>query len=374
MQDFRFPMRGHLLNHLRYKDGDRINMKKLKLLIFIVAYNAEATITNVLAKVIENIHGKYDTDILILDDSSSDGTFKESVKFANLHSDVKIITIRNPENQGYGGNQKLGYNYAIKYSYDVVVLLHGDGQYAPEYLFNMVEPIAANEADAVFGSRMLNSFDALKGGMPLYKFVGNKILTTFQNMLMNSKLSEWHSGYRAYSVQTLSKLPFERNDNGFSFDTDIILQLLQLGARIKEIPIQTFYGKEICHVNGILYAINICINTLKCKLHNINLFYERKYDCHYSTKFYNLKLGYPSSHSFALSEVKNNSVVLDIGCGAGLMTKELKRKNCYVAGVDQYDYQCEAGFDLFIKCKLSGGNLPLDDKHQMVNCRQIVCI
>jgi glycosyltransferase involved in cell wall biosynthesis len=121
----------------------------------------------------------------------------------------------NPVNQGYGGNQKIGYHYAIENGFDFVALLHGDGQYAPEMLGALTEPLRQGEADAVFGSRMLVRGDALKGGMPLYKFLGNRILTSVQNRLLGTKLSEFHSGYRVYRVSAIKALPFDRNSNVF---------------------------------------------------------------------------------------------------------------------------------------------------------------
>jgi len=334
------------------------NKQSLKLLIFIVAYNAESTLAKALARIPESIYKQYDTNVLVIDDSSLDRTFQEGVAFSNLHPGIKITVMRNPENQGYGGNQKLGYNYAVKYSYDIVILLHGDGQYAPECLPCFIEPIASGEAGAVFGSRMIGGRSALKGGMPLYKFIGNKILTNLQNTLMKSNLSEWHTGYRAYSVRVLSGIPFERNDNGFPFDTDIILQLIQKGIKIKEIPIPTFYGEEICYVNGLRYALQTFMNTLKCRLHNLSLLYERKYDCDYGKEAYTLKLGYPSSHTAMLSEIKDNSVVLNLGAGAGLLARELKKKSCTVIGIDKFNPDEGAYFDLFLKCKFPVSEKP----------------
>ena len=123
----------------------------------------------------------------------------------------------NPDNLGYGGNQKIGYYYAIKNQYDFVALVHGDGQYAPELLDDLIEDMSQKKADAVFGSRMLIKGGALKGGMPLYKFIGNKILTFFQNKILSSNLSEFHSGYRIYSTDVLKKIPFYLNSNNYSF-------------------------------------------------------------------------------------------------------------------------------------------------------------
>ncbi|HQP91992.1 MAG TPA: bifunctional glycosyltransferase/class I SAM-dependent methyltransferase, partial [Candidatus Omnitrophota bacterium] len=256
----------------------------------------------------------------------------------------------------------------IKYGYDVVILLHGDAQYAPEFMSNLIEPLVKNEADAVFGSRMLKKGAALKGGMPLYKYIGNKILTFVQNALMGVKLSEWHSGYRAYRIDGLKKICFERNSNGFAFDTDIILQLIQCRSRIKEVSIPTFYGNEICYVNGIRYALEIIYSTLICRLHNMNLYYERKYDCCPSFENYPLKLGYSSSHSYALSVIKENSRVLDIGCGEGLIARELKKKGCHVVGVDHKKPQDMSSFEAFFEARLPIQEKPWSSNYNFDYC------
>ena len=122
---------------------------------------------------------------------------------------MPITLIRQPKNLGYGGNQKAGYEVAIDHGLDVVVMLHGDGQYAPESLPEMVAPIVDGKADAVFGSRVMIKGAARKGGMPLYKYVGNRILTRFENAALGTDLSEFHSGYRAYSVSALKQIPFQ---------------------------------------------------------------------------------------------------------------------------------------------------------------------
>jgi hypothetical protein len=132
----------------------------------------------------------------------------------------------------------------------------------------MIEPIINGNADAVFGSRMINKKDALKGGMPKYKWVGNQILTFIQNKLVGQRFSEWHSGYRAYRVDTLKELGLGSLSNGFRFDTQIILQLLAAKKRIKEIPIPTFYGDEVSHVNGLEYAREIIWDTIRHRIKN----------------------------------------------------------------------------------------------------------
>ena len=183
---------------------------------------------------------------------------------------------------------------------------------------------------------MIHKSDALKGGMPLYKWIGNQVLTQFQNALLGSELSEFHSGYRLYSVKALARIPFERNSNDFHFDTDIIVQLHFAGMRILEIPIPTFYGDEICHVNGLQYAWDIFKTMLRAKCHEKNLLYDRKFDVGQVELTYDVKLGFPSSHTRAIESVKPGSTVLDIGCGRGYVAAEFAKVAGQVTGIDQY--------------------------------------
>src|SRR5438093_5947878 len=251
-----------------------------RLLILIVAYNAEKTISEVLARVPPSLGDEYHVEVLVLDDSSQDRTFETS-RHAQGAGTVPfpLHVLLNPVNQGYGGNQKIGYHFAIEHGFDFVALLHGDGQYAPEYLPDLVRPLRDGEADAVFGSRMLDGAGALRGGMPLYKFLGNRILSWFENRMLGTSLSEFHSGYRVYSVAALRQLPFELNTNDFHFDTEIIIQLLLARLRIRERPIPTYYGDEICHVNGLKYAANVTKAVLLARSQRMGLFYDRRFDC-----------------------------------------------------------------------------------------------
>ncbi|HBG17939.1 MAG TPA: glycosyltransferase/methyltransferase [Desulfobulbaceae bacterium] len=251
-----------------------------RLLIFIVAYNAEKTIESVLQRIPEQLRDLYDVEVLIIDDSSQDETFRKSelVRRAKAIS-FKLTVLYNPVNQGYGGNQKIGFHYALEQNFDWVALVHGDGQYAPECLPELVEVLADGRADAVFGSRMMEKRQALKGGMPLYKYVGNKTLTTFQNWMLGSSLSEFHSGYRLYAIEALRQIPFQKNSNDFHFDTEIIIQLIFAGLRIRELPIPTFYGDEICHVNGMKYAWDVFKATLLARVQPFHIFYDPKFDC-----------------------------------------------------------------------------------------------
>ncbi len=330
-----------------------------RILIFIVAYNAEKTIESVLDRIPRELHCR-NVEVLIIDDSSKDRTFQMGLKREDRKGDFRITVLRTPENQGYGGNQKLGYRYAIDNGFDIVALIHGDGQYAPEKLPILLEPFLKEEADAVFGSRMINKQDALKGGMPLYKWVGNQVLTHFQNRMLGSHLSEFHSGYRLYSTRALSRIPFERNSNDFHFDTDIIVQLHFAGLTIKEIPIPTFYGDEICHVNGMKYAWDIFRTMVRAKFHEMNMLYDRKFDVGQVELTYDLKMGFASSHTMAVEAVRPGATVLDIGCGQGFVAKEMLPKAAKVVGVDQYISTSDDPRLEFRKWDIDTGEFPVD--------------
>ncbi len=312
---------------------------KPKVLVFIVAYNAEKTIAQVVSRIPATLIDTYQVEVLIIDDSSGDSTFARSRWVAqDATLPFRVTALVNPVNQGYGGNQKLGYRYAIENGYDFVALIHGDGQYAPECLPALLEPLRTGEADAVFGSRMLNPSDALRGGMPRYKFVGNRILTWIENKLLHAHLSEFHSGYRIYATRALAAVPFSRNSNGFHFDTEIIIQFLIAGLFIRELPIPTYYGDEICHVNGIQYAGNVIRSAFQARLQQAGLFYDPKFDCApASFSPYQPKLTYTSPHTLAFERIRPGSHVLDLGCAGGYLGAHLAdQKQCIADGVDAF--------------------------------------
>ena len=323
------------LDELELNRSDAERLRTARVLIFIVAYNAETTIEKVLRRIPAVLHTD-NVAVLIIDDSSKDETFQTGLRYQRNNSAFKITMLRTPENQGYGGNQKLGYRYAIDNNFDFVALVHGDGQYAPEELPTLLMPLVRGEADAVFGSRMIDKAAARKGGMPFYKWIGNQILTGFQNRMLKTRLSEFHSGYRIYSTQALRQIPFERNTNNFHFDTEIIIQLVLKGLRIAELPIPTYYGDEICHVNGLKYAADVFKAMVRARLHQMNLFFDRKYDVNPPEETYDVKLGFASSHTAAIAAARPGGHVLDIGCGQGYVATEFARKGCVVTGMDRY--------------------------------------
>jgi glycosyltransferase involved in cell wall biosynthesis len=253
-------------------------LRENRVAVFIVAYNAEKHIESVLER-IPNWVSKKLIEVFIIDDSSKDDTLHRAVsaKWTDVYAPLRVF--RTPYNQGYGGNQILGYSYAIAQKFDIVVLLHGDGQYAPEFLPEILaEYSRPSGADAVYGSRFMTRWGALKGGMPLYKFFGNRTLTWIQNKMIGTRMSEMHSGYRSYRTSALKKVPFRANSRGFDFDSDIIIQFAAAGLTTLEVPIPTFYGNEICNVDGLRYAWACIKAAFQYRLMGLEIFYDPKFD------------------------------------------------------------------------------------------------
>jgi len=303
--------------------------------ILIVAYNAVNTLASVLDRIPTDFRSKV-TNVFVCDDHSQDATYLVGLGYSALNTDMPLTVIRNPRNLGYGGNQKAGYQLAIENDLDIIVLLHGDGQYAPERIEDLVGPLERNEYDAVFGSRMMNKGGALKGGMPLYKYVGNRILTKFQNRVMDMDLSEFHSGYRAYRVNALKSIPFQANSDNFNFDTQIIIQLHDSGKRILEVPIPTYYGDEISRVNGIKYAKDIVTDVLRYR------FQKRGFSSGELSSvgpWYAVKPSSDSSHGIILAQLRQlpPSRILDLGCGAGYLDEIARSYGHDVTGVDAFE-------------------------------------
>ncbi|MBM6546489.1 glycosyltransferase [Janibacter sp. YIM B02568] len=321
--------------------------------VLVVAYNAEKTLAATLDRLPDSFRDVVD-HILLADDASQDATYEIGRAYQST-SPLPMTVVRHPKNLGYGGNQKAGYEWAISHGLDIVVLLHGDGQYAPEIIEELVKPIAEGEADAVFGSRMMIKGGALKGGMPLYKFVGNRILTTGQNRLTGLRLSEWHSGYRAYSVPALAQLDMQHYSDDFDFDTEIILGLHNAGRTIAEVPIPTYYGDEICHVNGLVYAKNVVLDVLAYRAARMGFGHR---GTAIDASAYQLKPSPSSSHGVLLSWLASSptSLVLDVGCSDGRFGAAVRQQGHTVHGVDIVKHDdVEGRLDGFFEGDLSGG-------------------
>ena len=191
--------------------------------------------------------------------------------------------------------------------------------------------------------------------MPLYKRIGNRVLTTIQNRVLHTSLSEFHTGYRVYAVKALGQIPFERNTNDFHFDTEIIIQLLRAGCRIKEVPIPTHYGDEVCHVNGPVYALNVVKATLISRVQDLGILYERKYDVTRSPHdLYRATWGFESPQTLALERIRPGAKVLAVGGASVYMARALRERRCEVTGLDA-ETPPEAGLTRFVRADLDDG-------------------
>ncbi len=329
---FRHPIDWRKLNQLReLKAREGGTFPKVGILI--VSYNASQLLVETLKRIppaaLEVIE-----EIFVFDDFSTDDTFALAQRMEGAPEWAKKLrAYRNDKNVGYGGNQKIGFEYARKKGMDYVVLLHGDGQYAPEFLPDLIFEAVERKKEVVFGSRMMDRWLALRGGMPFYKWVGNAVPTHFENLLLGLNLTEFHSGYRLYSTKVLERIPYLANADGFPFDTEIIIQCRALGVVPHEVSIPTYYGKEICRVEGMKYAISICLAVVRYRMHQLRIVFDPKFNVNPGLR-YQLKTSPYSSHGRILERVHSGSSVLDVGCGRGLLAEKLSEKQCRVVGVD----------------------------------------
>lgn len=302
-------------------------LKNYKIAIFVVTYNAERHLKALISRIPDRIT-ELIAEIFVIDDCSTDGTYDIALKIKMEFPYIKFKVYRTPFNRGYGGNQKLGYLYCIEKGYDFVVLLHGDGQYAPEYLPRVLAAFDET-TDAVFASRMIDKRMALRGGMPFYKWIGNQFLTALQNLVMGTSLTEFHTGFRAYKVESLKKVPFVFNSDDFHFDTEIIVQAVASKWNIKEVSIPAHYGEEECHVAGIKYAFNCVRAVIKYHLVNWGLFYERNLDFGvFEADNYQFKKSPNSLHQFILNrgEFNADTVSIELGANRGMLSSYLAGK------------------------------------------------
>lgn len=232
------------------------NSRNKKVVAVLPAYNAAKT----LEQTVNDIPREWVDDIILVDDASRDETVTIARKLG-------LKTFVHPVNRGYGGNQKTCYKEALNIGADIAVMVHPDFQYDPRLIPDLIQPLLKGEADAVFGSRMIVSKNALAGGMPYWKFVANIFLTAIENLILGFDLSEYHSGFRAYSREVLSRVPLEENSDNYVFDTEIIVQMRKAGFnRIKEIPIATRYFPEASMIGfwrSSFYGLSVLMVMLK---------------------------------------------------------------------------------------------------------------
>lgn len=226
-----------------------------KIVVVLPAYNAAKT----LKKTLNDLPMAWVDDIILVDDASTDDT-------AELARSLGLKTFVHQKNGGYGANQKTCYEQALATGADIIVMVHPDHQYDPKAVPGLIQKFSDGKTDAVFGSRMMIPKDALAGGMPRWKFAANIFLTAIENFVLDLKLTEYHSGFRAYSRKTLKLIPFKKNSDDFVFDTEIIVQIKKAGLNIREIPIKTRYFPEasmIGFLKSSVYGVSILLTMIK---------------------------------------------------------------------------------------------------------------
>ena len=229
------------------------------IVVVMPAYNAAETLAETQGSIPADLIDR----VILVDDHSRDDTVP-------VAKELGVDVIAHPHNVGYGGNQKTCYMEALRQGADVVVMLHPDGQYDPELLPAMVAPIVNDEADMTLGSRFLRPGGPSAGGMPRYKIIANRFLTTVENYILGTYFSELHTGYRAYSRKFLETVPFLRNSNDFVFDSQIIAQSVVFEQRVKEIPVETKYFPEASSTNlrqSTVYGLKTLAVMLRYRLH-----------------------------------------------------------------------------------------------------------
>ncbi len=238
-------------------------IKNPKIIIVMPAYNAEKTLERTLADIPK---GSYH-EIILVDDCSSDGT-------VDLSKKLGLFTIRHEKNLGYGGNQKTCYKTALEHGADIVVMLHPDYQYDARLLPYMTGLIKDGVCDVMLGSRIRTRHEALAGGMPIYKYFMNRLLTLVEGSVLGIAVSETHSGYRGYSRAVLEKVPFDKNSNDFVFDQHMIIQVINFKFRMGEIPVPTRYFKEASSISfkrSVVYGISTLWALFRFILHKMHL-------------------------------------------------------------------------------------------------------
>jgi glycosyltransferase involved in cell wall biosynthesis len=240
-----------------------------KVVVVMPALNAART----LERTVEAIPLEWVDEIVLVDDASSDETLE-------LARSLPVHVVWHPHNAGYGANQKTCYLEALQRDADAIVMLHPDGQYEPQLIGSLVEPILAGRADLVLGSRLALPGMARANGMPLWKYVVNRALTAVENRIMGTQLSEAHTGYRAYSRRLLLTVPFLRNSADFAFDSELLMQASHFGMRIQEVPARGRYFEDASSVglgSGIVYGLKTLWIAARLALHRARIVPSRKF-------------------------------------------------------------------------------------------------
>jgi glycosyltransferase involved in cell wall biosynthesis len=244
---------------------------KPRILIFIPTRNTAATIEKTYRLIPDSI--RTSAEFIVVDNASTDN----SVAIARQ---LGLPVVCHERDRGYGGSNKTAFDYAKKIGTDIFVILHSDCQYDPSIMDRLLEPVLSGEADVVLGSRIMGK-KALSGGMPWWKYVSNRFLTAVENAAVGARLSEYHTGYRIYTMAVLNRIPYALDSDGWMFEGEILFQILNAGFRIREVPIPTTYSGPISSIpfsTGVVYGLSILLLACRFKLHQWNILRRRQFE------------------------------------------------------------------------------------------------
>lgn len=304
--------------------------RRLRVAVFVVACRAGAHVAETLRRLPEELVPLL-AGVYVIDEAGSTLTRERVVELRRTIPSLEWF--HTPWELGYGGNQKLGLRYASERGYDVVCLLHGDGRYAPEVLPRLLAPFESEDTAAVYGSRWTGA-DAGRG-MPLSKRVGSRLITALANRMLGERQSEYQSGYRAYRVRALDELPLASNTDGFHFDVELNVQLLQRGRRPVEVPIPGYHGAEIGLLGGLVHTARCLATIAHSRAMGVHLAYHPKYDVERDGALYTYKRAPTSLHQHVLRrEVPRGARVVELGAGQGDVGEHLSRNGARVVAAD----------------------------------------
>ena len=325
---------------------DHPNPTASRVLVFVHARDAAMQIVATLDRIPRKLFNADDVHILCIDDGSSDRTSEVAAEWVKQNAYQNVSILRNPVTLGYGGNQKMGYRLAIEWGFDAVIPVLANGRYAPEMIPLFIDALSKAGCDVVIGAPARESKPLLR-----------RILTRVQNRLCGQRLSEWHSGYRAFSTRLLRRVPFEINSNDAHFDTELLLQATYVDARFTEIPIP---GEDSFDVN-VSYARDVLLESLRFRMHRMGAVCSLKYQQLLPSKYRSKVSMRYTSHSMALKRVRALSpkTLVDIGCGPGHVAQECQALGIEVTGIDVAE-PLPGTMAHFRRCNLEQDKLPVD--------------
>lgn len=319
----------------------------IRLLLHLVGDVRLDRLEELLRRVPEGVLREYDPELLVVDDRH------EAAVAAVPALPWPLTVLPSRHHRGYGGCQRVAFAYALAEGFDLVALLHADGLYAPEALGTLLEPLRSGRADAVIGDR----FQGGGAGLSRHRALANRLLSKLMSRLLGWRLPDAFCGYRAYATRVLRDLPLRLNSDDLRFDTEVLVQLVNAGARIAFPPVPAYRSRTVTLARGAAHARHALLTAVHSRVHSAGLLYRRRFDTGPAdNSHYTLKLGYASSHSYALAAVPAGARVLDVGSARGGMAEELLKKGCRPTIVDRED---APGLDGRVTCIVQDLDEPL---------------